>query len=72
MYIWNASKIRSLFCLQTAATLTFACYALAMYPACHTKLRAEVLETFGTSGYPTFEALRGMKYLRAFINEVLR
>ncbi|KAF8603600.1 CYP63 cytochrome P450 monooxygenase-like protein [Ceratobasidium sp. AG-I] len=56
----------------TAATLTFACYALAMYPECHVKLRAEVLETFGTSQYPTFEDLRGMKYLRAFINEVLR
>ncbi|KAJ1305083.1 hypothetical protein OPQ81_000123 [Rhizoctonia solani] len=56
----------------TAATLTFACYALAMYPECLNKLRAEVLETFGTSDYPTFEALRGMKYLRAFINEVLR
>lgn len=56
----------------TAATLTFACYALAMYPSCHAKLRAEVLETFGTSEHPNFEALRGMKYLRAFINEVLR
>ncbi|GAB1521111.1 hypothetical protein RhiTH_004202 [Rhizoctonia solani] len=56
----------------TAATLTFACYALAMYPECLVKLRAEVLSTFGSSEYPTFEALRGMKYLRAFINEVLR
>ncbi|KAG9096423.1 hypothetical protein FRC06_008676 [Ceratobasidium sp. 370] len=56
----------------TAATLTFACYALAMYPACLDKLRAEVLTTFGTSQYPTFEELRPMKYLRAFINEVLR
>ncbi|QRV93079.1 cytochrome P450 family protein [Ceratobasidium sp. AG-Ba] len=43
-----------------------------MYPACHDKLRAEVLATFGTSQYPNFEELRGMKYLRAFINEVLR
>ncbi|KAG8741964.1 hypothetical protein FRC10_002230 [Ceratobasidium sp. 414] len=56
----------------TAATLTFACYALAMYPACLDKLRAEVLATFGTSQCPNFEELRGMKYLRAFINEVLR
>ncbi|KEP50949.1 cytochrome P450 family monooxygenase pc-3 [Rhizoctonia solani 123E] len=56
----------------TAATLTFACYALAMYPECLAKLRAEVLATFGTSDYPTLEALRTMKYLRAFINEVLR
>ncbi|CAE6421427.1 unnamed protein product [Rhizoctonia solani] len=56
----------------TAATLTFACYALAMHPECLVKLRAEVLTTFGTSDYPNFEALRGMKYLRAFINEVLR
>ncbi|KAG8715315.1 hypothetical protein FRC09_016709 [Ceratobasidium sp. 395] len=56
----------------TAATLTFACYALAMYPACLDKLRAEVLGTFETSRHPKFEELRGMKYLRAFINEVLR
>ncbi|KAG9093817.1 hypothetical protein FS749_013684 [Ceratobasidium sp. UAMH 11750] len=57
---------------STAATLTFACYALAMYPACLDKLRAEVLATFGTSQHPSFEELRGMKYLRAFINEVFR
>ncbi|KAG8730102.1 hypothetical protein FRC11_007420, partial [Ceratobasidium sp. 423] len=44
----------------------------AMYPECLAKLRAEVLDTFGTTSYPTFEALRGVKYLRAFINEVLR
>ncbi|KDQ19554.1 hypothetical protein BOTBODRAFT_28130 [Botryobasidium botryosum FD-172 SS1] len=56
----------------TASTLTFATYALAMYPNILQKLRQEILDTVGTQRQPTFEDVRQMKYLRAVINETLR
>ncbi|KDQ21154.1 hypothetical protein BOTBODRAFT_149912 [Botryobasidium botryosum FD-172 SS1] len=56
----------------TASTLTFATYALAMYPHVLRKLRQEILDTVGTQRRPTFEDVRQMKYLRAVLNETLR
>ncbi|KDQ19556.1 hypothetical protein BOTBODRAFT_636486 [Botryobasidium botryosum FD-172 SS1] len=56
----------------TAATLTFATYALAMYPDVLGKLRQEILDTVGPQRRPTFDDVRQMKYLRAVINETLR
>ncbi|TDL14786.1 cytochrome P450 monooxygenase pc-1 [Rickenella mellea] len=56
----------------TASTLTFATYALAMYPNIMAKLRAEVMEKVGPTRRPTYDDVREMKYLRAFINETLR
>ncbi|EJD03502.1 cytochrome P450 monooxygenase pc-1 [Fomitiporia mediterranea MF3/22] len=56
----------------TAATLTFAMYCLAMYPSVMRRLREEILSVVGKERNPSYDDLKGMKYLRAFINEVLR
>lgn len=53
---------------QTAATLTFSAYSMAMYPDITRRLREEILEKVGSSRNPTYEDIREMKYLRAFIN----
>ncbi|KAL0948881.1 hypothetical protein HGRIS_008998 [Hohenbuehelia grisea] len=56
----------------TATTLTYSVYMLSQHPKVLAKLRAEVLEKVGSSRRPTFDDMREMKYLRAFVNEVLR
>ncbi|KAF9488012.1 cytochrome P450 monooxygenase pc-2 [Pleurotus eryngii] len=56
----------------TACTLTFAVYMLAENPHVLKRVREEILEVVGPSRQPTHDDLRGMKYLRAFINETLR
>ncbi|KAI1783318.1 cytochrome P450 [Ganoderma leucocontextum] len=56
----------------TACTLTFSVFALAEHPAVLERLRKEVLDVVGPTRRPTYEDIRGMKYMRAFINEVLR
>ncbi|KAK6978110.1 cytochrome P450 [Favolaschia claudopus] len=56
----------------TAATLTFAVYMLAEHRDMADRLRKEVLEVVGSSRMPTYDDVRTMKYLRAFINETLR
>ncbi|KAJ3476584.1 hypothetical protein NLI96_g11058 [Meripilus lineatus] len=56
----------------TAATLTFAIYKLTQHPDIVRRLREEILMKVGSHRRPTYEDIREMKYLRAFINEVLR
>ncbi|KAF7331544.1 hypothetical protein MKEN_00033500 [Mycena kentingensis (nom. inval.)] len=56
----------------TAATLTFSVYMLAEHPDILEKLRAEIFDTVGPARMPTYDDFRSMKYLRAFLNEVLR
>ncbi|KAG8218219.1 cytochrome P450 [Butyriboletus roseoflavus] len=56
----------------TAATLTFAIYMLSQHPDVLTRLREEIVAKVGVSSRPTRDDMRDMKYLRAFINEVLR
>ncbi|KAG9079619.1 hypothetical protein FRC06_007622 [Ceratobasidium sp. 370] len=56
----------------TACTLTFLCYMLAANSSVFAKLRAEILNTVGSSAYPTSDDIQEMKYMRAVINEVLR
>ena len=53
------------------STLTSSLYCLARNPAILAKLRAEIL-SIGKDTVPTYEDARGMRYLRAFVNEVLR
>ena len=53
---------------QTAATLTFCTYLMAMYPDITKRLREEVLEKVGIARSPTYDDIRDMKFLRAFIN----
>ncbi|KAL8276562.1 hypothetical protein RQP46_011052 [Phenoliferia psychrophenolica] len=55
----------------TMSTLTSAVYCLARDPVILAKLRTEIL-SIGKDAVPTYEDARGMRYLRAFINEVLR
>ena len=57
-----------MYSIQTAATLTFAVYLLAMYPETAARLRAEILEKVGASQCPSYDDIREMKFLRAFIN----
>ncbi|TCD69853.1 hypothetical protein EIP91_005930 [Steccherinum ochraceum] len=56
----------------TAGTLTFAVYFMSMYPHTLQRLRKEILETVGPSRRPDYDDIKNMKYLRAFLNEVLR
>ncbi|KAH7929018.1 cytochrome P450 [Leucogyrophana mollusca] len=56
----------------TASTLTFAIYFLATHPHILTRLREEILTKVGRTNRPTYDDIREMKYLRAFINETLR
>ncbi|KAI0693638.1 cytochrom P450 [Cytidiella melzeri] len=55
----------------TAITLTMCIYNLSQHPDVLRRLREEVLSAVGT-GRPTYEDIKEMKYLRAFIDEVLR
>ncbi|KAG8690868.1 hypothetical protein FRC09_011805 [Ceratobasidium sp. 395] len=56
----------------TASLLTFTTYLLTQHPDVLSKLRAEVLEHVGPNAAPTYEQLKGMKYMRAVLNETLR
>jgi cytochrome P450 len=60
------------FRFQTASTLTWAIYILAMYPNIRDRLREEVLNDVGPNREPTFDDIRNMKYLRAFVNGACR
>ncbi|THH31315.1 hypothetical protein EUX98_g2873 [Antrodiella citrinella] len=56
----------------TATALTSCVYFLCMYPESGKRLRAEIFQRLGPAGRPTYEDIRELKYLRAFINETLR
>ncbi|KAI9454183.1 cytochrome P450 monooxygenase CYP63 [Russula earlei] len=56
----------------TSSLLTFVIYFLALHPDVCSRLREEVLDTFGEMGSPTFEHLKKMEYLRAVLKETLR
>jgi cytochrome P450 len=53
---------------QTASTLTFVIYLLAITPTVLARLREEVFSHVGTSKAPTYDDIREMKFLRAVIN----
>ncbi|KAF9530970.1 cytochrome P450 monooxygenase pc-3 [Crepidotus variabilis] len=56
----------------TACLLTYSLYMISQHPAVEDRLREEIYEKAGTSGTPNYEHMREMKYMRAFLNEVLR
>lgn len=56
----------------TASTLMFAVYMLTQHPNIVQRLRDEIIAKVGETRSPTYEDIRDMKYLRAFINETLR
>ncbi|KAK0471830.1 cytochrome P450 [Armillaria novae-zelandiae] len=55
---------------KTSSLLTFAVYMMCEHPDMVAQLRSEILEKVGT-GRPTYDDIREMKYLRAFLNETL-
>ncbi|KAK0458665.1 cytochrome P450 monooxygenase pc-3 [Desarmillaria tabescens] len=55
----------------TSSLLTSVVYMLCEHPDMANRLRSEILEKVGTRR-PTYEDVRDMKYLRAFLNETLR
>lgn len=57
-----------LYISQTASLLSFGMYMLAEHPTVFQRLRAEVLETVGSTRAPTYDDIRSMKYMRAFLN----
>ncbi|KAG7293118.1 hypothetical protein NEMBOFW57_003164 [Staphylotrichum longicolle] len=56
----------------TACTLSWTIYELARHPEALQKLRAEILSVVGPTRAPTYEDLKGMKYLQNVMNETLR
>ncbi|KAF8164833.1 cytochrome P450 [Crassisporium funariophilum] len=52
----------------TACALTYAFYMLAEHPKIADRLRQEIFAKVGPSNRPTYDDMREMKYLRAFIN----
>ena len=53
----------------TACALSWLFYELAYHPHVYTKLREEVLNTLGSTGKPTYEDLKSMKYMQYCLNE---
>ncbi|KAJ3576023.1 hypothetical protein NP233_g712 [Leucocoprinus birnbaumii] len=56
----------------TSSLLTFSLYMLIEHPEVEQRLRKEILEKVGSERSPTIEDIRDLRYLRAFLNEVLR
>ena len=53
----------------TACALSWLFYELAYHPDVFSRLREEILSTVGKHGQPTYEDLKGMKYLQWCLNE---
>lgn len=53
--------------VQTASLLTFGIYALSRNSEILSKLREEIASVVGRRA-PTYDDIRNMKYLRAFLN----
>lgn len=56
----------------TSSLLTFSLYMLIEHPEVEQRLRQEILEKVGPERNPTSEDIRALKYLKAFLNEVMR
>ncbi|KAK0484364.1 cytochrome P450 [Armillaria luteobubalina] len=56
----------------TGWTLSVLVYFLCTNPLVCTRLREEIINAVGPVRRPTFEDIKGMKYLRAVINETMR
>ena len=48
--------------------LTFSLYMLSEHPDIEKRLRQEIYEIVGQTGRPTYDQMRVMKYMRAFLN----
>jgi cytochrome P450 len=54
---------------STACALSWLFYELAYHSNVFAQLREEILNTVGKHGLPTYEDLKGMKYLQWCLNE---
>ncbi|PPQ70103.1 hypothetical protein CVT25_005608, partial [Psilocybe cyanescens] len=50
----------------------FSVYMLAEHPDIENRLRQEIYEKVGSTGAPKYEHMREMRFMKAFLNEVLR
>ena len=48
--------------------LTFAFYMLSEHPDIEKRLREEIFDKVGRTGRPTYDKMRELKFMRAFIN----
>ncbi|KAG2142981.1 cytochrome P450 [Suillus clintonianus] len=56
----------------TASTLTSAIYLLAMHPEILTRLREEIISKVGLTRMPTYDDIKGIKFIQAVLNETMR
>ena len=56
----------------TASLLSNVWFELSKRPDVWSRLHREVIDSLPDGGFPTFETLKDMKYLRAVLNESLR
>ncbi|KAF9547694.1 cytochrome P450 monooxygenase pc-2 [Agrocybe pediades] len=56
----------------TMSLLAFSVYMLAQNPSIELRLRQEIYDVVGPTAAPDYSQIRAMKYMRAFLNEVLR
>ena len=50
--------------------LTFSFYMLSEHPYIQKRLRQEIYDIVGQTGRPTYDQMREMKYMRAFLNGI--
>ena len=48
--------------------LTFSFYMLSEHPEIEKRLRQEIFDKVGRTGRPTYDQMRELKFMRAFIN----
>ena len=51
--------------------LTYSFYMLAEHPDVEKRLREEIFNKVGPTGRPTYDQMRDMKFMRAFLNGTL-
>ena len=64
----NGKRALTTLTVQTASLLSFSLYMLTQYPDIAQRLSQEIFEKVGTTKSPTYDDIRDMKYLRAFLN----
>ena len=50
--------------------LTFSFYMLSEHPNIEKRLRQEIYDKVGRTGRPTYDQMREMRYMRAFLNGI--
>ncbi|CAA7262215.1 unnamed protein product [Cyclocybe aegerita] len=56
----------------TMGLITYSVYMLIQNPHIEPRLRQEIFDTVGPTARPTYDHMRKMRFVRAFLNEVLR